>query len=339
MAKKETTYEQICRDIVAHQFSPIYVLMGDEPYFIDKILDLLIANVLKEEERDFNQIILYGADVTAVTVLNSARRFPMMAEHQLVVVREAQLIKDIELLTTYVQKPLQSTILVICYKYKTLDRRKTLALAAEKNGVVFDSKKIPDYKLVRFITDFIHQRSYTIDMKAAQMLSDYLGNDLSRLSKELDKLSVIMSEKSLKSVTPDLIEKNIGISKEYNNFELLKAISVKDVLKSNRIIQYFARDPKDNPIQLTLSVLFNYFANLMICFYAKDRTEAGIMYLLGFHSTFQTENYMAGMRSFKPMKVYYLIDEIRRTDAKSKGVNSAADSDELLKELVYKILH
>ena len=235
MAKKEYTYEEICRDIVAKKFAPVYIMMGEEPFFMDRITDLLLENVLEESERDFNQIIMYGADTDAESVINAARRFPMMSKYQLVVVREAQLIRDIELLSNYVKNPLMSTVLVINYKYKNLDRRKTLASATDKIGVLFESKKIPDYKMPAFITSFMQLRSVGIDGKAAQMLSDFLGNDLSRLSKELDKLALILPEKGAKRITPELVEQNIGISKEYNNFELIKALAMKDVLKANRI--------------------------------------------------------------------------------------------------------
>lgn len=340
MAKKENTFEEICRDIVAKKFQPVYILMGEEPFFMDRITDLLIENVLGESERDFNQMVMYGADTDAAMIINAARRFPMMSEYQLVVVREAQLVRDIELLTNYVKNPLNSTVLVINYKYKNLDRRKSLAAATEKTGILFESKKIPDYKMPAFIVSFMQQRSIGIDPKAAQMLSDFLGNDLSRLSKELDKLALILPEKASKRVTPELIEQNIGISKEYNNFELIKAIAVKDILKANRIAQYFEKNPKSNPIQMTLPVIFNYFSNLLICYYTKDRSEAGLMTALGLRGTFQVKDYMTGLRNYPAMKVFNLISDIRTTDARSKGVDNSSVSDaDLLKELLYKILH
>lgn len=340
MAKKENTYEDICRDIVAKKFAPIYILMGDEPFFMDRITELLINNVLEESERDFNQIIMYGADTDAAQVINAARRFPMMSKYQLVVVREAQQIRDIEVLSAYVKNPLQSTVLVLNYKYKTLDRRKTLAAATEKAGILFESKKIPDYKMAGFITSFLQQRSIGIDGKAAQMLSDFLGNDLNRLNKELDKLALIMPENGPKRVTPEMIERNIGISKEYNNFELIKAIAERDILKANRIAQYFEKNPKNHPIQMTLPVIFNYFSNLLICYYTKDRSETGLMSALGLRVAFQTRDYLQGMRNYPAMKVFNLIGDIRNTDARSKGVENTSVSDaELLKELLYKILH
>ena len=340
MAKKEISYESICKEIAERKFSPIYVLMGEEPFFIDQITDLLIKNVLAEEERDFNQSIFYGADADAVSVINAARRFPMMSEYQLIVVKEAQLMRDIELLNAYAKHPLSSTVLVINYKYKTLDRRKSLAAAVEKNGILFESKKIPDYKMPGFITGLLQQRSLAIDAKAAQMLSDFLGNDLNRLSKELDKLAIVMAQMGSKRVTPELVERNIGISKEYNNFELIKALATKDVLKANRIAQYFEKNPKTNPLQMTLAVLFNYFSNLLIAYYSKDRSEAGLMAALGLRSAFQLKDYQMGMRHYSAMKVFLSIGEIRKADAASKGVDNASASDaDLLKELLYKIMH
>ena len=340
MAKKEISYESICKEIAERKFSPIYVLMGEEPFFIDQITDLLIENVLAEEERDFNQSIFYGADADAVSVINAARRFPMMSEYQLIVVKEAQLMRDIELLNAYAKHPLSSTVLVINYKYKTLDRRKSLAAAVEKNGILFESKKIPDYKMPGFITGLLQQRSLAIDAKAAQMLSDFLGNDLNRLSKELDKLAIVMAQMGSKRVTPELVERNIGISKEYNNFELIKALATKDVLKANRIAQYFENNPKTNPLQMTLAVFFNYFSNLLIAYYSKDRSEAGLMAALGLRSAFQLKDYQMGMRHYSAMKVFLSIGEIRKADAASKGVDNASASDaDLLKELLYKIMH
>ena len=339
-AKQGLTFQAIMSDLKAQKFSPIYILMGDESYYIDQISDYISENVLMPGERDFNLTVCFGSDVSAVQVTDMARRFPMMSEYQLIVVREAQLVRDIELLSSYVKNPLSSTILVINYKYKTLDRRRALAAATDKNGILYESKKIPDYKMPSFITSLMQQRSIGIDPKAAQMLSDFLGNDLNRLNKELDKLAIILAEKASKRITPELIEQNIGISKEYNNFELIKALAMKDILKANRIAQYFEKNPKSNPIQMTLPVLFNYFSNLLICYYSKDRSESGLMTALGLRGTYQVKDYLLGMKNYPAMKVFNLISDIRTTDAKSKGVeNSSATDADLLKELLYKILH
>jgi DNA polymerase-3 subunit delta len=340
MAKNEHTFESICKDIQAKRFSPVYMLTGEEPFFIDRITDLLIENVLDESERDFNQTILYGADTDVTTIFHAARRFPMMAERQLVVVREAQLIRDIETLANYVKNPLHSTVLVVNYKYKTLDGRKSLATTSNKIGILFESKKIPDHKMPAFITSFLQARTIEIDAKGAQMLADFLGNDLGRLCKELDKLSILLPDTAPKRITSELIEQNIGISKEYNNFELLRAITIKDILKANRIIQYFEKNPKDNPIQATLPVLFNYFSNLLICYYSADHSEAGLMNTLGLRYNIQVKDYMLGMKTYSATKVFNLIGEIRTADARSKGVEKASMTDaDVMKELLYKILH
>jgi DNA polymerase-3 subunit delta len=341
MAKKEElSFEEICRQIKAKKFAPVYMLMGEEPFFIDQITNLLIEQVLEESERDFNQTILYGADTDVAAIFNAARRFPMMAERQLVVVREAQLIRDIEMLANYVKNPLHSTVLVVNYKYKTLDGRKTLAMVCSKTGVLFESRKVTDNRLPAFITSFLQERTIGIDTKSAQMLADFLGNDLNRLCKELEKLTILLPETGPKRITPGLIEQNIGISKDYNNFELLKAIAAKDILKSNRIIQYFEKNPKNNPIQVTLPVLFNYFANLLTCYYSADRSEYGLMNTLGVRFDYQVRDYMLGMKNYSAMKVFHLIGDIRTADARSKGIENTSLTDaDIMKELLYKILH
>lgn len=339
MAKKEYTFEEICKDIQQKKFSPIYFLMGEESFFMDEITNRLIENVLAESERDFNQIILYGADTDCAAIINAARRFPMMSNYQLVVVREAQMVRNIEELAFYAKNPLNSTILVINHKFKTIDRRKTLASAIDKAGILFESKRVPDYKIPAFIISHLQSRGITIDPKAAQMLSDFLGNDLSKLVKELEKLSIILPPQA-KRITPELVEQNIGISKEYNNFELIKALATKDILKANRIAQYFEKNPKNNPIQVTLPVLFNYFSNLLICYYTPDKSDNSLMQALGLKGNFQLKDYQLGMKNYSAMKVFNLIGYIRTCDANSKGIDNVSASDgDLLKELLYKILH
>ncbi|MDR1746934.1 MAG: DNA polymerase III subunit delta [Tannerella sp.] len=362
MAKKTHTYEDICNDIRARKFAPVYFLMGEEPYFIDKITDLLLETVLSEDERDYNQFIFYGADSTTIDVFNAVRRCPMMSEYQLVVVREAQSINsrgaksddddesgssksqkkgDLELLANYVENPLKTTILVVNYKYGAIDRRRKLAVAVEKNGILFESKKIPDYELNKYIASVLKQRSIEADTKVIAMLGEYLGSDLALLDKELEKLLILISGQPVKRITPEIVEKYIGISKDFNNFELKSAIAAKDVLKANRIIKHFGKNPKNHPIQGILPVLFDYFSNLMICHYSKDRSERALMSLLNFYTPIQIRDYMTGLRKYSPMKVYEIIHEIRMADARSKGIEatSSLTDDENMKELLYKILH
>jgi DNA polymerase-3 subunit delta len=340
MAAKELTYEEICRDITAKKFSPVYVLMGDEPYFIDEIEDLLIKNALTEDERIFNQMIFYGQDAKVEDVIASARRFPIMAKHQLVIVKEAQELGKIDLLSFYMKKPVSSTIFVICHKYKKADARKSWILEAKKVGVVFESKKKADYQMPAFITSFVKKEGLEIEVKSAQMLSDYLGSDISRLAQEIEKLKIILNEAKTKKITPDIIEKNIGISKEYNNFELVNAVANKDILRANRIADYFAKNQKANPMQMVLPTLFDYFANLMICAYSQNKTEKGIMKTLNLQWPVQASNYLAGLKNYAPMKVFNTIHEIRLADATSKGFeNNSIPDGEIYKELLFKFMH
>jgi len=336
---KETTYEEIVRDLRNQVYKPVYYLMGEESYYIDKISEYIAQTVLKEEEREFNQTILYGSDVDIVAVINAAKRYPMMAERQVVIVKEAQHIKHMEDLVFYVQKPLQSTVLVICHKNGVLDRRKKLAAEIEKVGVLFESKKIKDTQLPGFITSYLKRKSVEIEPKASEMMAEFVGTDLNRMAGELDKLVITLAP-GMRRVTPEQIERNIGVSKDYNNYELRSALVAKDVLKANKIIKYFAENPKTNPIQMTLSVLFGFFSNLMLAYYAPEKTEQGIASQLGLKSAWQAREYIAAMRMYSGMKVMQIIGEIRYCDAKSKGVENSSLSDaDLLRELIYKILH
>ncbi|MEG2149823.1 MAG: DNA polymerase III subunit delta [Bacteroidaceae bacterium] len=340
MAKKELTYDDIFKELKEKQYKPIYYLMGEEAYYIDLIADYIAQNVLTDTEKEFNQTIIYGADVDDVaTVISAARRYPMMSEYQVVIVKEAQSIQNIEELSYYLQKPLLSTILVICHKHGTLDRRKKLAAEIEKLGVLFESKNIKDTQLPAFITGYMKRKGIDVEPKSAIMLADYIGSDLNRLISELNKLIITLPQ-GQKRITPDSIEKNIGISKDYNNFELRSALVEKDVLKANQIIKYFEENPKTNPIQVTLSLLFSFYANLMLAYYAPDKSEQGIASQLGLKSPWHSRDYMVAMRKYSGMKVMEIIGEIRYTDAKSKGVgNYSLGNGDLLRELIFKILH
>ncbi|MDR3245938.1 MAG: DNA polymerase III subunit delta [Prevotellaceae bacterium] len=340
MAAKELTYDEICRDIIEKKFSPVYFLMGEEPYFIDKIEELLINNVLTEDERIFNQMIYYGQDTKVENIMASARRFPMMSKYQLVVIKEAQELNKIDLLSFYMKKPVPSTILVICHKYKKLDGRKSVLAETKKIGVVFESKKKYDSQMPAFIVSFVKKEGLDIDAKSAQMLSDYLGNDISRLAQEVEKLKIVLNETGTTKITPEIIEKNIGISKDYNSYELVNAIANKDILRANRIADYFDKNQKANPIQKVLSTLFDYFTNLMICLYSSDKTERGVMKALNLQWSFHAADYLAGLRNYAHMKVFNTIHEIRLADAASKGFeNNSIPEGDIYKELLYKIMH
>lgn len=339
MAKQELTCEDVLKELRAKQYRPIYYLMGEESYYIDLIADYIAENVLNETEKEFNQTVVYGADVDVSTIINAAKRYPMMCEHQVVIVKEAQAIRNIEELAFYLQKPLTSTILVICHKHGTLDRRKKLAAEIEKRGVLFESKKIKDAQLPAFISSYMKRKGIDMEPKATAMLSDFVGSDLSRLTGELEKL-IITLPPNQKRITPEQIEKNIGISKDYNNFELRSALVEKDILKANKIIKYFEENPKTNPIQMTLSLLFNFYANLMLAYYAPDKSEQGIAAMLGLKTPWQARDYIAAMRKYSGVKTMQIVGAIRYADAKSKGVNNPSTSDgDILRELVFNILH
>ena len=255
------------------------------------------------------------------------------------VVKEAQAIRNIEELSYYLQKPLNSTILVVCHKHGTLDKRKKLAAEVEKAGILFESKKIKDSQLPAFINSYMKRKGIDMEPKATAMLADFVGTDLSRLTGELEKL-IITLPNGQKRVTPEQIEKNIGISKDYNNFELRSALVEKDVLKANKIIKYFEENPKTNPIQMTLSLLFNFYSNLMLAYYSPEKTEQGVASWLGLKSPWAARDYLTAMRRYNGVKTMQIIGEIRYADAKSKGINNASMNDgDILRELVFKILH
>ncbi len=336
---KETTYEEIARDLKNRVYKPVYYLMGEESYYIDRISDYIAQTVLTEEEREFNQTILYGVDTDVASIINAAKRYPMMSEYQVVIVKEAQNVKKIEELTYYLQKPLMSTILVICHKNGVLDKRKKLAAEISKIGVLFESKKMKDAQLPGFIASYLKRKQVDIEPKASEMMAEFVGTDLNRMAGELDKLIITLPAGS-RRITPEQIERNIGVSKDYNNFELRNTLLTRDVLKANKIIKYFEENPKTNPIQSTLSVLFGFFSNLMLAYYAPDKTEQGIANQLSLQPTWKAKEYMAAMRVYSGVKCMQIIGEIRYCDARSKGVDNASISDgDLLRELVYKILH
>lgn len=336
---KDTTYEEIVRNLKNRVYAPVYFLMGEEDYYIDRISEYIMDTVLSDTEKEFNQTVAYGADTDIASVINTARRYPMMAEYQVVVVKEAQNLKNLDGLVYYLQKPLKSTILVFCYKHGTLDRRKKVTAEIEKAGVLFESKRIKDAQLPGFISAYLKRKQVEIEPKASEMMAEFVGADLNRMAGELEKL-IITLPKGVRRITPEQIERNIGISKDFNNFELRNALIAKDVFKANQIVKYFEENPKSNPLQLTLSVLFNFFANLMLAYYAPEKSDQGIAAQLGLRSPWQAKDYVIAMHRYSGVKVMQIIGAIRTCDVKSKGMGNASATDgDLLRELVYMILH
>lgn len=336
---KNLTFDEIMGSIRLKKFQPVYLFQGEESYFIDQLTDTIIENVLDDSERDFNQTIVYGAETNPGAVINACKRFPMMSERQLVVVKEAQSMRNIDELSHYVKAPLNSTVLVINVKHGKLDGRKKLSGEIAKAGIVFESKKLYENQIPNFILNYLKDRNVKIEFKATQLLTDYLGNDLSKLTNEIGKLLISLPENN-PLITAELVEQNTGISKDYNNFELQRAIAGKDILKANRIALYFQENPKNNPLIMTLTLLFSYFSNLMICHYERDKSESSLMNVLGFRFPLQIADYTSGLRNYSPLKTLQNVSLIREFDAKSKGFGNASLSDgELLRELIFKLMH
>ena len=338
---KNASFDSIMADLEARRFVPVYYLMGDESYYIDKISDYIAEHVLQPEERDFNQTVLFGSDVTASQVADYARRYPMMSEYQVVIVKEAQNIKQTEALERYFKQPLASTILVMCHKNGTVDGRKREYMKAiQSAGVLFESKKLRDRDLPLFIENYLKARHVSIDVKSTQIIADSIGADLSRLASELDKVVLSLPEQD-RRVTPQVVEDQIGVSKEFNSFELRDAIVNRNVFKANQIIKYFDENPKAGSIYAFLPMLFNYFQNLMIAYYApNNQSQEGVAEWLELRSPWAAKDYMTGMRNYTGMKVMQIIGKIREIDAKSKGLdNPNTPPGELMKELIFYILH
>jgi len=329
--------KEIVNNIQKGSISPLYFLMGEEPYYIDKISDFISENVLAEEEKGFNQIVMYGRDTSIDEIVSNAKRYPMMAERQVIIVKEAQdLSRSIEKLVTYVENMQPSTTLVFCYKYKTLDKRKKLGKLLKKNGILFESKRLYENQVADWIMKTMKSRGYTVSPKAAQMLVEFLGIDLGKIDNELTKLQLISREGA--QITPELIEENIGISKDFNNFELRKAIGLRESLKAHRIINYFAQNPKDNPMVVTISLLFSYFVQIMQYHGLADKSKANVAKQLRVHPYFVSD-YVVAARNFPMKKVSEVISLLHEADVKGKGVGANVSQGDLLKELLVKILN
>ncbi len=326
--------KSIISGIKSGDVKPIYFLMGEEAYYIDGIAKYIEDTILSEEEKGFNQMVLYGRDVSVEDIISSAKRYPMMAERQVVIVKEAQdLSRTIENLVPYAENPQPTTVLVVCYKYKTLDKRKKLAKVIGKTGVLFEGKKLYENQVPDWIRRVLAGRGYTITPKASQMLVEFLGNDLGKVNNELEKLQLIIEPGE--QITPQLVEENIGISKDFNNFELQNAIGEKDIKKAFRIIQHFAQNPKNHPLVMTMALLYNFFSKLLK--YHALANKADAPKVLGVNPYF-IKDYQLAARNYPMKKVSAIIASIRKIDMKSKGVGAANLSQgDLLKELLVKI--
>lgn len=330
-------YQKIISQIRNRMFHPVYLLFGEEPFYIDLISDAIEQEVLQESEKEFNQTIVYGSDVDVQQLLGIAKRYPMMSSHMVVIVREAQLIKNIEELQPYFDSPLRSTILVLCYKYKKPDKRKTFYKSAQKAGVVFESEKLKDFALPGWIISYVRDRGYQISEKNAVMIAEHLGNDLNRISNELGKVFISLTPGMQVSI--ELIEKNIGISKDFNFFELQKAIGSRDIVKANRIVLYFGNNPKEHPMPMLIAMFYSYFSKLLKLHFAGSTNRKVLATRAGVHEYYLSE-YLQAVRNYSPQKLIRIIEHIRVYDMKSKGIDNVnTDHSELLKELLFKILH
>ncbi len=350
------SFENITASLKAKKYAPIYFLEGEEPYYIDQIADYIENNVLDESEKEFNQTIMYGKDTDLISLISAAKRFPMMAERQVIIVREAQEIKnltetinvkiksksakketEISPLEEYALKPLSTTILVICYKYKSLDKRTGLAKSMDKNAVIFNSEKIKDYKLAEWIAKFTNDQKIKINPKAVQMLADHLGNDLSRIVNELNKLAI--NKKNDVEITPDDVQQFIGISKDFNIFELQNAISAKDILKANKIIDYFGKNAKEHPFEMNIAVLYTYFSKLLFYQTLPNKNASDVMSQMRVNFNQIKELEQAG-KNYSLDKLVKIIGYLHEYDMRSKGIDGfQSDKSELMREMLFKILH
>ncbi|MGB0982144.1 MAG: DNA polymerase III subunit delta [Winogradskyella sp.] len=331
--------KQLITAIKKGDLKPIYFLMGEEAYYIDKISDYIETHVLEDSEKGFNQMVLYGRDISIDDIVSNAKRYPMMAERQVVIVKEAQdLSRTIEKLVEYAKNPQPTTVLVLSYKYKKLDKRKALYKTITKNGgVVFESKKLYDNQVADWIRRVLSGSNYTISPKAAQMLVEFLGTNLSKIDNELSKLKIILPEGT--QISPAHIEENIGISKDFNNFELRKAVGERNVVKCYKIAKYFADNPKDNPMVVTVSLLFNFFSQLLQLHGMADKNPRSVASALKVNPYFVNE-YLVAAKNYPMKKVSHIIALLREFDVKSKGVGAnALPQGDLLKELLSRIFN
>jgi len=330
-------YNEILASINKRVFSLVYYLHGDEAFFIDQICDAIDKTVLNEMEKDFNQTVVYGRETDIQTIISMAKRFPMMASHQVILVKEAQHLKNIDKLLSYVENPQQSTILVFCHKYGKLDGRKKVSQKIKKSQTLFESKKLFDNQIPGWISSYLKAKGFGITPPASMMLSEYLGNDLSRITNELEKL--LIDAKEDQDISAQDVQERIGISKDFNVFELQRALGKKDVVKANQIINYFASDPRNHPLVMIIPILYNYFVNMGIVYNIKDKSSRSVASALSINPYFVNE-YLSAARNYSYTKIVKVIGYLREYDAKSKGINNqTANNEDLMKELIFKILH
>ncbi len=331
------TFDQIISDLQKKIYYPVYFITGDEPYYIDEISSFIENNVLGDTEKEFNQTVVYGKDTDAASVMSYAKRFPMMSNYQLVIVKEAQDINKIEEIAPYIQNPLKSTILVLCYKYKKFDKRKSLARSIIKTGVYFESKKLYENQISAWINEYLGKKDYSITPKANLLLSQYLGTNLSKITNEISKLYINIPPNT--QINEDHIEKNIGISKDFNVFELQKALGSRDIYKANQIINYFSANLKENPVVKVVSILYGFFSKILIYHHLKNKSRNEVASALSINPFF-VNDFQVGARNYNINKLSKIISCLREYDLKSKGVESISTSDgDLFKEMIYKILH
>lgn len=342
------SYPELIKDLKSRKFKPVYLLHGEEPYYTDKVAEYVEKGILSEAERGFNQSVFYGKDADLITILNTAKRFPMMSDYQVILVKEAQDLKwgkegdddkkGGDPLLAYLENPVPTTILVFAYKHGKFDKRKKSYKAFEKKGVVFESSPIYDNKLPGWIEDFVKEKGYKMNPQASALMAEYLGNDLSKIANELEKLMLNIPPRSEITITE--IQNNIGISKEYNVFELQSAIARKDAFKVNQIVNYFGANPKSNPIQMVLGNLTTYFTKILKYHYAKDKSQSALAKELGVNPFF-VKDYEAAGRSYDRWKAARVISYLREIDLKTKGVGSTGNTSDadLLRELLFKIIH
>ena len=334
------THRDIIAEVGKGEFRPVYLLMGEESYYIDKLSDYISSKAVSEDEAAFNLITIYATkDMDSGAIVNAAKRYPMMSKYQVVIVKECQNVKNFDALNAYLAKPMTTTVLILCYKNGTMDRRKKTVSLVEASGVVFNSPRLKDGMLPSFISDYLRRKKVEIENQAMMMLVENIGSDLNRLAGELDKLCLTLPQGRTR-ITADDVERNIGISKNYNVWELKSAVISKDVMKANRIINYFCDNPKQGQPIMVVATLFSFFAGVMQAWYAPDKSEQGLMEQLEVRSSFALRDYKVAMGNYSAGKTMRIIAKLRETDMKLKGIEKGSLSDgDVMRELIFFILH